>query len=185
MIACRDPQAVTAHRDNLDAVGTAITPDDLARVLPTNWDLGAFPLSSAAVSPTVGQRVVLEARDTVSMAPELVRLTLNLAMAHLDAAHSPTGRRLVYGGHTISTAFAQLTRVFPSLVTLLAWEHCDHLGPVHEGDGLRSEFTVLDVLPLGSALAVKVNIQTFAVRGNPETEAAVLDWTAWVLTTAR
>jgi hypothetical protein len=52
-----------------------------------------------------------------------------MAKAHTDAGHSHLGARLVYGGHTISTCFAQLTRAMPRMAMLLSWERCDHLAP--------------------------------------------------------
>ena len=55
----------------------------------------------------------IEGRDTVTSAPELARLTLNVAMTHRDAGAGAHGRRLVYGGHTISVAAAQATRALP------------------------------------------------------------------------
>ena len=45
----------------------------------------------------------------------------------------PTGR-LVYGGHTIGLALAQLTRTMPNILTVADWHSCDHLGSVREGD---------------------------------------------------
>ena len=91
--------------------------------------------------------------DVVSSAPELARLTLNVAMAHHDA-QAAGGRRLVYGGHTIGLALAQAARSLPSLVTVAAWHGCDHLAPVHEGDTLRSTISVeqVDPLPGGGGL---------------------------------
>ena len=85
--------------------------------------------------------------DVVSGAPELARLTLNIAMAHHDA-QAAGGQRLVYGGHTVGLALAQAARSLPSLVTVAAWHGCDHLGPVHEGDTLRSTISVEQVDPL-------------------------------------
>jgi hypothetical protein len=89
----------------------------------------------------------------VSSAPELARLTLNVAMVHHDA-QAAEGRRLVYGGHAIGLALAQAARTLPSLVTVAAWHGCDHLGPVHEGDTLRSTISVeqVDPLPGGGGL---------------------------------
>ena len=89
----------------------------------------------------------------VSSAPELARLTLNVAMVHHDA-QAAEGRRLVYGGHAIGLALAQAARTLPSLVTVAAWHGCDHLGPVHEGDTLRSTISVeqVDPLPDGGGL---------------------------------
>ena len=65
---------------------------------------------------------------------------------HHDA-RAGGGRRLVYGGHTIGIAAAQASRALPGIVTILGWRSCDHTGPVHEGDTLRSTVTVEDALP--------------------------------------
>ena len=78
--------------------------------------------------------------DVVSSAPELARLTLNIAATHHDSRVG--GQRLVYGGHTIGLAFAQANRLLPNLVTVLGWQSCDHTGPVREGDTLYSELHV-------------------------------------------
>ena len=43
--------------------------------------------------------------DVVSSAPELARLTLNIAATHHDSRVG--GRRLVYGGHTIGLAWVR------------------------------------------------------------------------------
>ena len=65
--------------------------------------------------------------DVVSSAPELARLSLNIAATHHDSRVG--GQRLVYGGHTIGLALAQATRLLPNLVTVLGWQSCDHTGP--------------------------------------------------------
>ena len=119
--------------DSLDEIGAHASDADLLATLPSDWELGAFrsrapPPRFADLVP--GTRYRIEARDTVTGAPELVRLTLNLAMAHLDAGASYLGQRLVYGGHTISLAFAQTVRALPSIVTVCGWRSCEHLAPV-------------------------------------------------------
>lgn len=83
--------------------------------------------------------------DVVTSAPELARLTLNIAATHHDSRVG--GRRLVYGGHTIGLALAQAGRLLPNLVTVLGWESCDHTGPVHEGDTLYSELHIESAEP--------------------------------------
>ena len=83
--------------------------------------------------------------DVVSSAPELARLTLNIAAAHHDSRVG--GRRLVYGGHTIGLALAQASRLLPNLATVLGWQSCDHTGPVYEGDTLYSELHVESAEP--------------------------------------
>ena len=53
-------------------------------------------------------------------------------------AASAHGRRLVYGGHTISVAAAQATRAIPQSGRRSSpGDGCDHLAPVFEGDVLR------------------------------------------------
>jgi acyl dehydratase len=42
--------------------------------------------------------------------------------------------------------------VLPFLVTGAAWQGCDHLGPVHEGDTLRGTISVEQVEPLPDVL---------------------------------
>ena len=81
-----------------------------------------------------------------------ITLTSGLAAAH----QAITGDRLalatdhdlcrrVTGGDPLAS---------PSLVTVAAWHGCDHLGPVYEGDTLRSTISVerVDPLPAGGAL---------------------------------
>lgn len=112
--------------------------------------------------------------DVVSSAPELARLTMNLAVIHHD--RTPSGNRLVYGGHTIGLAAAQLTRALPALVTVLGWRDCDHLGPVHEGDTLHSEISVerCEPLPGGGGLA---HLRSLVRATDAEGSVSdVLDW---------
>jgi acyl dehydratase len=115
---------------------------------------------------------VVEAGETVTGAPELARLTLNVATAHTDATGSAHGRRLVYGGHTISVAAAHATRAIPAIATIVAWKSCEHTGPVFEGDVLRTELCVQGRLAGG---VVGLCARVSSVR--PGTEPApVLDW---------
>jgi acyl dehydratase len=114
-----------------------------------------------------GQTWAVPGGDVVSSAPELARLTLNVAMVHHDA-QAAGGRRLVYGGHAIGLALAQAARTLPSLVTVAAWHGCDHLGPVHEGDTLRSTISVeqVDPLPGGGGL---VHLRSHVRAAAPDT----------------
>ncbi len=123
-----------------------------------------------------GQVASLAGGDVVTSAPELARLTLNLASVHHDKAATGAGQRLVYGGHTIGLAAAQLSRAYPALVSILAWKSCDHLAPVREGDTLHSEITIDDTeaLPGGGGL-VHFRILTRSV-GATGTITDVLDW---------
>jgi acyl dehydratase len=112
--------------------------------------------------------------DLVSSAPEMARLTLNLAAVHHDAAASADGRRLVYGGHTVGLAASQASRAFPAIVAILGWHSCDHLGPVREGDTLRTTLQIERLEPLSEGGVAHIAATVTADR--PEKPAKVLDW---------
>ena len=181
MVPCRDKDADTRHADDFSLMPESLDNKTLVDAMP-DWDL--TPLKSYAL-PTVDETVVVEARDTVTSAPELVRLSLNLAMTHTDAAQSVFGKRLVYGGHTIGIAGAQLSRVIPGAATILAWHHCDHTAPVFEQDVLRSEITLKSIEQYARGRIAEVLVETYADRGSEAPEAGtdikVLDWSVAVL----
>jgi acyl dehydratase len=175
MLPLRDPDGQTGHADDLDAIPAELDPGALGASI-AGWRLEAF--RAAVPGPHFGDLdegtvLAVEGGDVVSAAPELARLSLNVATAHHDATVS--GRRLVYGGHTIGIAASQVTRVLPNLLTIVAWHGCDHLGPVLEGDTLRSEVELerCEPLPDGGGL-VHLRSRVRAEReGGPED---VLDW---------
>jgi acyl dehydratase len=155
MLPLRDRDRQTGPADELASAGQPADSEDAA-ALVSGWRLDRF--GELAAGPRLaelraGQTWAVPGGDVVSSAPELARLTLNVAMVHHDA-QAAEGRRLVYGGHAIGLALAQAARTLPSLVTVAAWHGCDHLGPVHEGDTLRSTISVeqVDPLPGGGGL---------------------------------
>jgi acyl dehydratase len=126
--------------DDLSAIGVdAVSP---AAHPTAHWDGEVFrtKVPGPHFEAGIAGSVLHSTGDVVSSAPELARLTLNIAAAHHDSRVG--GRRLVYGGHTIGLALAQASRLLPNLATVLGWESCDHTGPVHEGDTLYSELHV-------------------------------------------
>ena len=113
--------------------------------------------------------------DVVSSAPELARLTLNIAATHHDSRVG--GRRLVYGGHTIGLALAQASRLLPNLVTVLGWESCDHTGPVHEGDTFTASCTSSPPSRPTTAGVLRLRSLVYAVSDSAgEPDRPVLDW---------
>ena len=165
MLPLRDPDGRTGHDDDLAAIPAELDAVAL-RTAVAGWDLAVVP---PAPWPEEGTGWRIEGGDVVSAAPELARLSLNIATAHHDAGD---GRRLVYGGHTIGLAASQATRALPDLLTIVAWHSCDHLGPVYEGDTLHStlELERLEPLPDRGALA---HLRS-RVRATGERD--VLDW---------
>ncbi len=177
VIPLRDPNAETGHADRFEGIPQELDMEQVEAAVPRDWRLDVF--AERAPGPHLADLVPgtiyeIEGRDTVTAAPELARLTLNVAMTHVDAGASAHGRRLAYGGHTIAVAAAQATRALPNLVTIVAWRSCDHTGPVFEGDVLATELTVVDTHPLARGGLVDLRAVTSADRG--EGPEPVLDW---------
>jgi acyl dehydratase len=175
MIPLRDPEADTGWSDDFADIPLELDQSKVAAARPSEWHLE--PLRVAAPGPyhdelEPGQKFAIEAGETITGAPELARLTLNVATAHTDATGSSHGRRLVYGGHTISIAAAHATRALPAMATIVAWRSCEHLAPVFEGDLLRTELTVQDVSP-GGVVGLRARVSSL----RPGADATpVLDW---------
>ncbi|CAN5151337.1 MaoC family dehydratase [soil metagenome] len=171
-----DPERVIADQD-LSLVGAG---EASAWRSPAGWDLQAFRArvpDIGTVTDLVGHSFTTSG-DVVSSAPELARLSLNIAAVHHDDRIS--GSRLVYGGHTIGLALAQATRALPDIVTVLGWQSCDHTEPVREGDTLTSTIEVLGSTPLAQGHAV--DLHSLVTAHSPAAEPhPVLDWRYTVL----
>ncbi|MDH6282638.1 MaoC family dehydratase [Prescottella agglutinans] len=171
--------ASCARTDDLSAIG----PQGVSQwSVPDGLDLGAYRqrVPGTHFDASLVGTVFSSSGDVVSSAPELARLTLNIAATHHDERVGAAGR-LVYGGHTIGIALAQATRALPNLVTVLGWQSCDHTGPVCEGDTLTSELHVegASKLPAGGG-TLDLRSIVFAQRTGTD-PAPVLDWRFTVL----
>ena len=183
MIGCKDPAIETGHNDNFDWIKNSFSNDELVAALPRGWDLTPLAcditgLKGPSVAP--GDEFEIAPKDTVTCAPELVRMSLNIAYTHTDETRSYLGQRLVYGGHTISFALAQVVRALPNLLHMVAWRHCDHLGPVLEGDLISTKFKVVNCSPTAAGGTLyDLSVEAFAHRkddtGTMQYEK-VLDW---------
>ena len=176
MFPLRDPQGVTPHQAELEEIPIKLD-GDIIRSAIADWRLDEFRRALSGQhfdGLAIGTTWEMAGGDLVSSAPELARLTLNLAMVHHDAAVSADGR-LVYGGHTIGLAAAQATRALPNLVTIVAWHSCDHLAPVREGDTLRStlELEQVEPLPHGGGF---VHLRSRITADRTDGAQQVLDW---------
>jgi acyl dehydratase len=171
MLPMRSDAERPGHAGDLNAISAELDRHALTASM-ADWDLAAYRELVPGAPPQVGSRYVTDTGDTVSSAPELVRLSLNVAGAHSDPAAGRRGRRLVYGGHTIGIACSQATRALGDLVTIVAWRSCDHLAPVFEGDVLRSAITVGSV----ASPLVDLRVETSAERADGSGTDAVLDW---------
>ncbi|MHB1468150.1 MAG: hotdog family protein [Solirubrobacteraceae bacterium] len=183
MLPLRDPEARTVHDDSLERFPAGLDGTVLRAAL-AGWNLEALGSALRAGRGDVagakraremkpGERVAVHGGDVVSAAPELARLSLNIAAVHHDGGTD--GRRLVYGGHTIGIAAAQLTRTLQGVATIVAWRSCDHLAPVYEGDTLSSEIELAGIEEIGAGMALaSLRSRVDALRGSER--HAVLDW---------
>ncbi len=153
MLPLRDPDGRTEREDSFEQIPEELDPKAL-REASAGWRLDAFVDSRGGERERLsesapGTRWAPDAGDVVSAAPELARLSLNVAAVHHDRHAHREGRRLVYGGHTIGLAASQASRLLPEIVTIAGWHSCEHLAPVHEGDTLYSELELERCEPLG------------------------------------
>ena len=165
-----DADTVHAH-DDLSSIGPR---DEPAYAVPAGWDLTGLPTSAVPPAQLAGA-TYLSSADVVSSAPDLARLTLNIAATHHDS-RANDGQRLVYGGHTIGLALAQATRALPNMVTVLGWQSCDHLAPVHEGDLITTRLHVESARAVSEAAAVLELRSLAEVVGDEAEPVPVLDW---------
>jgi acyl dehydratase len=178
MLPISDLDASQPHADDLDRFPADLPADALHATLE-GIDLEAYRAEvpgrhfADLSAPTTW---VVDGGDSVTAATELARLSLNIAKAHTDPGSHHSGKRLVYGGHTIGIAAAQLTKTLPNLVTIIGWHHCNHLAPVFEGDVLRSTVQLESTEPLGDGGGlVTLRIEVSAQRADGALDD-VLDW---------
>jgi acyl dehydratase len=181
MLPLRDAGAATGRDDDVDRIPSALDPTAL-HAATAGWSLDGWRRTLPGRRATTAGARWQVGGDVVTSAPELARLTLNVASVHHDAA-AAGGRRLVYGGHTIGLAAAHATRALPDLLTIVGWHRCDHLAPVHEGDTLTTELTLerVDRPPLSAPAAASLAHLRAVVRAtpaerNPVSATDVLDW---------
>ncbi len=170
MLPLRDPDRETGCADDLSAIRQELDPAAVSAAVPRDWRLDRLrqatpPPHHGDLAP--GQTFLVDAGETVTGATELCRATLNIAQAHTDATGSLYDRRLVYGGHTIGIAAAHAARAIPAMATIVAWQSCDHTGPVFEGDVLRTELQVEGTGP-GNLARLRALVRS--------QDGPVLDW---------
>ncbi|RFD26056.1 acyl dehydratase [Mycobacterium uberis] len=168
------PDDALSRNDDLSTVGAdVVTPASN----PTGqWNAAGFRerVPGPHFDASITGAVLHSTGDIVSSAPELARVTSNIAATHHDSRIG--GRRLVYGGHTIGLALAQASRMLPNLATVLGWRSCDHIGPVHEGETLYSQLHVesTEATQQGGVLGLRSLV--YAVSKGGKSDRLVLDW---------
>ena len=155
-----DPDSAD-HDDDLSKIGADLAAPPSAAA---DWNGEVFRerVTGPHFDAGLAGSVLHSSADVVTSAPELARLTLNIAGVHHDSRLG--GRRLVYGGHTIGLALAQASKLLPNLATVLGWQSCDHTAPVYEGDTLYSELHIESAEPTdgGGVLGLRSLVYAFS-----------------------
>lgn len=100
-----------------------------------------------------GERIVHHGGMTLEEADHTMatRLYQNNARVHFDAhaqAATRFGKRLVYGGHVISIAYALAHGGLENVIRMAAWNGGQHVNPTFAGDTLYAWTDVLEKVPL-------------------------------------
>ncbi len=183
MISCLDPEANTGMDDDFAWMPSELNYEEIIKSIPFSWNIDLLAEQNLNLpSPTVNvdSSVIVQAGDSITCAPELVRMTGNIAITHTDASQSYLKKRLVYGGHTISLVYAQFVRAFPNIITLIGWQKCDHTAPVLEEDIINSEFQIMKIKPVEKGTLYEVKAQAYSTRKNEDNtftgKTLVLEW---------
>ncbi|MFJ1259666.1 MaoC family dehydratase [Cupriavidus sp. CuC1] len=104
-----------------------------------------------------GERIEHPSSMTVNESDHSIaaRLYQNNAKAHFDAqlmALSPSGKRLVYGGHVMSICRALAYDGLENSLGMLAINAGSHVSPVYSGDTLSCMTEVVDTYPLDAGV---------------------------------
>ena len=106
---------------------------------------------------------------------QATRLYQNLAKVHFDQhqmASSRFGRRLMYGGHVISVAYALSYNGLENLLRMAAWNSGAHANPTFAGDTLYAWTDVLDKAELRNDLGA-LRLRLVAVKNVDPTQVDV------------
>jgi acyl dehydratase len=177
MLPLRNPVLATGHADDLTERARVFAAEADARPTP-GWNLAVYRdrVSGPHFNDlTASAQWRVTGGDVVSSAPELARLTHNLAAVHHDRT-AQAGGRLVYGGHVVGLAFSQTLRALPALVTVLRWTSCDHVGPVREQDTLHSTVTITDLHLLADGGIAEILVESRATPEGSDDSKPVLAW---------
>jgi 2-methylfumaryl-CoA hydratase len=135
---------------------------------------------------TIGERIdhvdgmTIDETDHTSA----TRLYQNSAKVHFNAhqmASSRFGKRLMYGGHVISVAWALAFNGLENVLGILAWNGGSHVAPTFAGDTLYAVSEIVDKQPLAGRDDVgALRIKLTATKNGPTDKVLELD--LWVMT---
>jgi 2-methylfumaryl-CoA hydratase len=153
MVNKRDP-AVRSGISHVPALPASVAAADLP--VPEPLNLARFDQMARAIGGRhrwedyeVGERIHHVDGMTIEEADHVLatRLYQNGARVHFDQHHmqaSRFGRRLVYGGHVISVAYALAFNGLENVLRMAAWNGGSHANPTFAGDTIYAWTDVLE-----------------------------------------
>jgi 2-methylfumaryl-CoA hydratase len=186
MVNKRDPSVKTGI-DQVPTLPESVAPADLP--VPESLNLSRFEQLAWATGGrhrwedyAVGERIHHVDGMTIEEADHTTatRLYQNLAKVHFDAHQmkaSRFGRRLIYGGHVISVAYALSFNGLENVLRMAAWNSGAHANPTFAGDTIYAWTDVLDKAELpGRRDVAALRLRLVAVKNaDPRTEDVPLE----------
>lgn len=153
MVNKRDPKTPTGADEAPDMPATASL-DDVSFPQVARFDAVATGSAAAWEDYVPGQKLPHPQGITIEEAEHQMatRLYQNTARVHFNQhqqASSRHGRRIVYGGHVISTAHALTYDGLENVLGIAAWNGGSHTNPTFAGDTLFARSEVLERVELG------------------------------------
>ena len=148
MVRKRDPEASVAE-GAVPELAESVAAADL--VVPAGLDFTAYDFALAGEpwrwdDYSVGEKIDHVDRVTIEEAEHMLatRLWQNTAKVHFDVTAREDGRRLIYGGHSISMARALSYNGLANAQVVAAINGGAHANPCHAGDTVGAWSEVLD-----------------------------------------
>jgi 2-methylfumaryl-CoA hydratase len=153
MVNKRDPGKKSGI-DSVPSLPASVAPADLP--VPECLNLSRFEQVARATGGKylwddyeIGERIEHTDAMTIEEADHMTatRQYQNGARVHFDAAYMATqkhGKRLVYGGHVISVAYAIAYNGLENVLRMAAWNGGQHVNPTFAGDTIYAWTDVLD-----------------------------------------
>ena len=171
MVNKRDPQTNTGADDSPE-LPPEVSVDHLT--VPAELNLSKFdPLVTGSTALwddyEVGERIVHPQGITMEdaehqMATRLYQNTARVHFNHQLQAKSRLGRRIIYGGHVISTVHAISNDGLENALRVMAFNAGSHANPTVAGDTLYAWTDVLQKVDLGRADAGALRLRLVGVK---------------------
>jgi len=171
MVRKRDPGTPT-EPPVVPELEKMVAADNL--VVPAGLDFTSYDLDLAGEPHRLGDYGIGEKIDhvdgtTIEEAEHMMatRLWQNTSKVHFDTAARPDARRIIYGGHVISTARSLSFNGLANAQMVVAINGGAHVNPCFAGDTIRAFSEVLDKAETAAPGVGAIRLRLIATKGDP------------------